>query len=119
MKARILIVLSLAAVCAPTGRAQPQPIAQHVIFVTLDGMRWQEFFSGANREYFRRDRTGDGGAPERRFWRETGEERRRTLMPFVWSMMAANGRSICGTSCRCMLKLSPCMSQWYEVTLTN
>src|SRR5689334_14171069 len=66
--------------------------ARNVIFITIDGLRWQEFFGGANSEYFKRDKNGSGGEPERRFWRELKDERRKALMPFVWKAMAAQGQ---------------------------
>ncbi len=69
-----------------------QPAARHVVIVTLDGMRWQEFFSGADREYFKRDAEGSGGAPEARFWRASAEERRKALMPFTWNTIATQGQ---------------------------
>ncbi|MBA3297331.1 MAG: alpha/beta fold hydrolase, partial [Acidobacteria bacterium] len=34
----------------------PQPPAHHVIVITIDGLRWQEFFGGADRNYFKRDK---------------------------------------------------------------
>ena len=70
-------------------RAQTE---RHVIVITIDGLRWQEFFTGADREYFKRDKNGDGGEPERRFWRETPGDRRAVLMPFVWKTIAAQGQ---------------------------
>ena len=74
-----------------TGRAQPAP-QRHVIIITIDGLRWQEFFGGAARDYFKRDKSGSGGQPERQFWKETPEERRLALMPFVWSTLARDGQ---------------------------
>lgn len=71
-------------------RAQPQ--ARNVVIITIDGLRWQEFFGGAQREYFKRDKNGSGGEPERRFWREDAVERRSLLMPFMWKTIAAQGQ---------------------------
>lgn len=78
-------------VAIPGGHAQTGP-SRHVIVVTLDGLRWQEFFGGAGREYFPRDAKGSGGEPERRFWRDTPAERREALMPFVWRTLAREGQ---------------------------
>jgi hypothetical protein len=77
-------------VLASGGRAQTA--AQHVIVITIDGLRWQEFFGGASREYFKRSSDGSVSEPERRFWRATPEERRTALMPFVWSTVARDGQ---------------------------
>ena len=70
----------------------PQDPAQAVVVITIDGLRWQEFFTGADRDYFKRDKAGSGGEPERRFWRPTADERRKVLMPFVWNTIAAGGQ---------------------------
>ena len=73
-----------------TGRAQPA--SRHVVVVTIDGLRWQEFFGGADRDYFKRDKSGSAGEPERRFWRADAAARRPTLMPFMWKTIAARGQ---------------------------
>ena len=86
-----LVVACICVAVAVPPAAQPAP-AQNVIFVTIDGLRWQEFFGGADRDYFKRDRNGSGGAPERRFWRQTPEERRQVLMPFMWSTIEKQGQ---------------------------
>lgn len=75
------------------GQAQSPPAAAaHVIVITIDGLRWQEFFGGADRGYFRRTSAGDGGEPERRFWRTDAGERRAALLPFIWSTVAPDGQ---------------------------
>ena len=84
-----IAMVGFAAVSAVRSQA---PSAQHVIFITIDGLRWQEFFSGAQREYFKRDRSGSGGDPEKRFWRTTVSDRRSALMPFMWSTIATKGQ---------------------------
>ena len=71
---------------------QAQPPAPNVVVITLDGLRWQEFFTGADAEYFKKERNGEPGAAEKRFWRPTPAERRATLMPFVWSTVATKGQ---------------------------
>lgn len=64
-----------------------------VILITLDGLRWQELFTGAdpllvaNKEY-----VGDTTGLKELFWRESAEERRRALMPFFWSEVAKMGQ---------------------------
>ena len=91
------MISSLALTLALTVVAQPaaaQPVARNVLVVTLDGLRWQEFFTGAGRDYFDRDKQGSGGAPERRFWRPTAQERRTALMPFLWNTVATKGQVI-------------------------
>ena len=90
---RCWLALALLISCVVASAFQTQaPSAQHVIFVTIDGLRWQEFFGGAQRDYFRRNRSGSGGEPEKRFWRDALGDRRTTLMPFMWSTIAAKGQ---------------------------
>jgi hypothetical protein len=88
---RLVTLLIVVATFTGLGQAQPAT-APHVILITIDGLRWQEFFGGAGREYFKRNAKGSGGEPERRFWRDTPEERRALLMPFVWGTLAREGQ---------------------------
>ena len=87
---RILATAAAAALVVIPMRAQPQP--RNVVVITIDGLRWQEFFGGADRDYFKRNKSGSGGEPERRFWRADAGERRTALMPFMWNTMAARGQ---------------------------
>jgi hypothetical protein len=66
--------------------------AENVILITLDGLRWQEFFGGADRDYFKRNSKGDSGEPEQRFWRESAAERRALLMPFMRATIERQGQ---------------------------
>ena len=64
------------------------------MLVTLDGLRWQELFAGADEKLIDREAGGVGntGALRERFWRDTPEQRRETLMPFFWSVVAQQGQ---------------------------
>jgi hypothetical protein len=66
--------------------------ARNVVIVTIDGFRWQELFSGAERTLFRTTASGEPTDTERRFWRDTPAARRAVLMPFFWSVIAARGQ---------------------------
>lgn len=84
-----LINVFLLALCLP---AQPALSAENVLLVTLDGLRWQELFSGADSELIKDSRFNE--SPESiasKFWRETPEERREVLMPFFWGTIAKQG----------------------------
>ena len=87
---RLCVVLL--AVAAGAAGSAAQSGGSSVIIVTIDGLRWQEFFGGAQREYFKRDKNGAGGPAEQRFWRDDPDARRTALMPFVWSVIAGNGQ---------------------------
>jgi len=75
-----------------SGRQQPPP-ADRVIVVTLDGMRWQDVFGGAQRELLTRQAGGvaDTAGAIRRFWRDSPPERRQLVMPFLWETIARQG----------------------------
>ena len=91
---RTAAAAALAALVLLTVRAetQPQPPPRNIIVITIDGLRWQEFFGGADPGYFKRDKAGSGGEPERRFGRADAGERRSALMPFIWNTIAARGQ---------------------------
>jgi hypothetical protein len=87
--------LVLSCALAVIVRAQTPPAhAERVIIVTMDGVRWQEVFGGATSELISEKAGGvaDTTGLLRRFWRESAEERRTTLMPFLWSKIAGEGR---------------------------
>jgi hypothetical protein len=81
--------LALVLVAVP---AATQSRARNVVIVTIDGLRWQELFGGAQSEYFSRNRAGEPGAIEHKFDGPTPEERRAALMPFFWSVVARQGQ---------------------------
>ncbi len=66
----------------------------NMVLVLLDGMRWQEVFRGADEAVI--DRTHGGvDKPEEvraRWLRPRAEERRAELLPFLWQVVAAQGR---------------------------
>jgi len=67
---------------------------KNVFLITTDGLRWQEMFTGAEEALL--NKTNGGVADEKgirkRFWRETPEERRKALLPFIWSEVATRGQ---------------------------
>ena len=65
-----------------------------VLLVTIDGLRWQEVFHGAEKGLIDRD-TGGVREPahiREQFWSESDRQRRRQLMPFLWDVMAVEGQ---------------------------
>ena len=67
-----------------------QAPAQNVVLVAIDGLRPAEVFTGGQRSLMREVENESGLV--QRFWRETPEERRRTLMPFLWGQVAREGQ---------------------------
>lgn len=68
--------------------------ADKLVFVTWDGFRWQEMFAGADESLMNKD---VGGVPEvdplkTAFWRDSPEQRRQILLPFVWNVLAKQGQ---------------------------
>jgi len=66
---------------------------ENVVVVTLDGMRWQEVFGGADsallkNKNFTRDSAGTSG----KFWDNDVLVRRKDLFPFLWSTVAVKGQ---------------------------
>lgn len=73
-----------------------QPVTRNVLLVTIDGLRWQEVFRGADETFIN---TEFGGVAQNvvqavraAALAPTAEERRRKLMPFLWTEIAARGQ---------------------------
>ena len=66
--------------------------AENVFLVTLDGLRWQELFTGADAELMGDEKfVRSPDALAEKFWRETPAQRRHALMPFMWSTVVDSG----------------------------
>lgn len=67
---------------------------ENVLLVTLDGLRWQEVFSGADNRMMNAEHGGvkDLLATRRRFTRGTPKASREVLMPFLWQVIANEGQ---------------------------
>ncbi len=77
--------------CSLLGRA-PEP-GGRVILVTIDGLRWQEVFGGAEAALLtRQGGVRDVDRTRADFWRDTPEARREALLPFLWSVVAPEGQ---------------------------
>lgn len=84
------VAIGLLALIGSLGAAQTT--ARNVVVVTIDGLRWQELFGGAQSEYLNRNRGGEPGAIEQWFAGPTPEARRAALMPFFWGVVARQGQ---------------------------
>ena len=68
--------------------------AENIIIITTDGLRWQEVFTGmdsaiANNTKFNQD---DSAAIFKKYWADNPGERRKKIMPFLWSVIEKNGQ---------------------------
>jgi hypothetical protein len=84
------LVLLLGVSCASAAARK----TKNVFLITTDGLRWEEVFTGAELNLMNGTNGGVGnaGVLKKKFWRETLEERRRALLPFIWSEVAARGQ---------------------------
>ena len=93
MRKPILISVALLVLVVTAAAGPPPSPAANVIVITLDGMRWQELFGGADRSLLGKDEKEiTESSAYKRFWRESPEARRAALMPFFWSVVAKEGQ---------------------------
>ena len=74
--------------------AAAQYRTQNVILATADGLRWQDVFHGMDPALEKLEAahmTGEGAEVRTRFDGATPEQRRRKLMPFLWSTVVEEG----------------------------
>jgi hypothetical protein len=67
---------------------------RNILLVTTDGLRWQEVFGGADPALLNKE---DGGVQrvdllQKEFGGDTTDDRRKTLLPFMWNVIAKNGQ---------------------------
>ena len=70
-----------------------QNSTENIVIVTLDGMRWQEVFGGADSMLLQNKKyTHDSAGTSSAFWAADSNERRRKLFPFLWNIIAQHGQ---------------------------
>lgn len=75
--------------------AQPATSAENVVLITIDGVRWQEAFTGISAELANHEEYSS--APEllmQRFWHDDPARRARLLMPFLHNTVMQQGTVI-------------------------
>ncbi len=75
------------------GRAEAAQ-TDNVFLITLDGMRWEEVFTGAEEALIvgKSGGVANTNSLGKAFWRTTPEARRSALLPFFWSTIARQGQ---------------------------
>ena len=64
-----------------------------VVLITLDGLRWQELFTGADSRLVANPKyVEDTVSLKDKFWDKDLEQRRETLMPFFWKEVSQMGQ---------------------------
>lgn len=82
----LIIVLGVTVAMAQSSKTE------NVVVITLDGMRWQEVFGGADSLLtFDTAASYSTGFVKEKFWAATATERRKKLMPFFWTELATKG----------------------------
>lgn len=72
-------------------RAKQDPL--NIVIVTIDGIRWQEVFTGADKKIINdREFVADRDLLKAMYWAADATERRSKLMPFMWSVLANKGQ---------------------------
>ncbi|MFD0793087.1 phosphoglyceromutase [Mucilaginibacter litoreus] len=87
---KIILLLACVALASVAGAQQTK--TRNIIIVTLDGMRWQDVFRGADSALINSKFTNDKEAVKKKFWAESAAERRKTLFPFLWSVVSSKGQ---------------------------
>ena len=89
----VAVGVGIVSVAVPlAGRAQnPPPAGDAVILLTLDGARTEEMFGGLDLEVLTStlepDQRVEDSPVYTQFWADAPDARRRTLMPFFWSLV--------------------------------
>lgn len=82
----LLLLIGIAPVYA-------QNKTRNIILVTIDGLRWQEVFNGADSSLMHnKDYTRNREDLTKKFWDSSYLKRRDLLMPFLWNVIAKNGQ---------------------------
>lgn len=76
-----------------TGSLAAQTQTKKVILVMTDGLRWQEVFQGIDPALLNKESgVPDVAAMRKAYWRDSPEQRRAALLPFLWSEVAKKGQ---------------------------
>lgn len=110
---KILFVLLVVVSLNWPAKAQDALQSEHVFLITLDGLRWQELFSGADEKLIRHDIfVENGDALSELFWDDDFKIRRDRLMPFFWRTIATEGQLYGNRMLDCPVNLTN--NQWFS-----
>jgi hypothetical protein len=84
------LLCSLAPVMSATELSNTE--TRKLVIVTIDGLRWQEAFGGADEKLLNnKDFVGNIEQLTARFWHADQQERKNRLMPFLTNVIGTNG----------------------------
>lgn len=97
-----------------SARAFPQSSTktENIILITLDGMRWQEIFNGADSSFMHQQKFLKDDKLKEKFWRDEVSERRQALLPFFWTVLASKGQLYGNRQLGC--KVNVTNNQWFS-----
>ena len=90
---KLILLTSLFTLFFLGTQAQQKIINQpNVFLITLDGVRWQDVFTGIDSALLNGPYTQDKELLTKKFVGKSSEENRTLLMPFFWNTIAKNGQ---------------------------
>jgi len=95
MKYKLFKTTALLLLISISGHAQKTTRTENIILITLDGFRWQEVFNGADSALMKQQATLKDPAVKEKYWRDALTERKKALLPFLWTTIATQGQ-LCG-----------------------
>jgi hypothetical protein len=109
MKRVLLIIFFLVASCPAWSQT-----AENLVIITTDGFRWQEVFKGMDSAIANNKKYNEGDSEYifKTYWSEDVNERRRKLMPFLWSTIGKNGQVYGNRSLDC--KVDNANPYWFS-----
>ncbi|MCX2492814.1 alkaline phosphatase family protein [Pedobacter sp. PF22-3] len=84
----LMLALCLSIFCSFAQKTK----TKNLIIVTLDGMRWQEVFRGADSSLIHSKYTEDKEDVRKKYWANSAVQRRKLLFPFLWNTLAVQGQ---------------------------
>lgn len=94
-------------------KAQETLLTENVFLITLDGLRWQELFSGADPLLIgHEDYVNNPDDLKKKFWANDAPQRRQMLMPFFWNTIAKKGQLYGNRTQGCFVNLTN--NEWFS-----
>ncbi len=91
---KLIFVLFIIIGCKNSGTKNPKGFqTENVILITLDGVRWEDVFSGADKEIVQDTLfVKDVEKTSAEFWFDDYSQRRETVFPFIWNTIGEQGQ---------------------------